>query len=226
MRRIARISAPKSSSGSIGCARSAPRKYLAWLEERAKKEPFEVIGCEIKADIELDGIEFRGYIDRVDRDERSGRVTVFDYKTGAIAESAAEYRRAINDDSEFQLSYYYWAQTLAGETVRSIALVPLREAHVDVAPIELEIVPSGPPVKNDNATRGVIPVIELERARTAMVELGRMLASGTIEHFPATDDPSSCRYCVYAPRAARSRPTIRWPSRDDHHRQTRQRKNT
>ena len=187
-------------------AQRTAKKYLAWLQERARKEPFEVIGCEIKADIELDGVEFRGYIDRVDRDERSGRVTVFDYKTGSIAESAAEYRRAINDDSEFQLSYYYWAQTLAGETVRSIALVPLREAHVEVAPIELEIVPSGPPVKNDSATRGVIPVIELERARTKMVELGRMLASGTIEHFPATDDPSSCRYCVYAP-SCREKPT-------------------
>ena len=187
-------------------AQRTAKKYLAWLQERARKEPFEVIGTEIKADIELDGLEFRGYIDRVDRDERSGRVTVFDYKTGSIAESAAEYRRAINNDSEFQLSYYYWAQTMAGETVRSIALVPLREAHLDVAPIELEIVPSGPPVKNDSATRGVIPVIELERARTAMVELGRMLASGTIEHFPPTDDPSSCRYCVYAP-SCREKPT-------------------
>ena len=180
-------------------AQRTAKKYLAWLQERAQKEPFEVIGCEIKADIALDGVEFRGYIDRVDRDERSGRVTVFDYKTGSIAESAAEYRRAINDDSEFQLSYYYWAQTQAGETVRSLALVPLREAHLEVKPIELEIVPSGPPVKYDGAARGVIPVIELERARTAMVGLGRKLASGTIEHFPATDDPSSCRYCVYAP---------------------------
>ena len=187
-------------------AQRTAKKYLAWLQARAQKEPFEVIGCEIKADIELDGIEFRGYIDRVDRDQRSGRVTVFDYKTGSIAESAAEYRRAINDDSEFQLSYYYWAQTLAGETVRSIALVPLREAHVDVAPIELEIVPSGPPVKNDSAARGVIPVIELERARTTMVALGRKLASGTIEHFQPTDDPSACRYCVYAP-SCREKPT-------------------
>ncbi|MGH7715571.1 MAG: RecB family exonuclease [Vulcanimicrobiaceae bacterium] len=187
-------------------AQRTAKKYLAWLQERAQKEPFEVIGCEITADIELDGLEFRGYIDRVDRDVRSGRVTVFDYKTGSIAESAAEYRRAINDDSEFQLSYYYWAQTMAGETVRSIALVPLREAHLDVNPIELEVVPSAPPVKNDGATRGVIPVIELERARTAMVDLGRKLASGTIQHFPATDDPSSCRYCVYAP-SCREKPT-------------------
>jgi RecB family exonuclease len=187
-------------------AQRTAKKYLAWLHERAQKEPFEVVGCELKADIELDGIEFRGYIDRVDRDVRSGRVTVFDYKTGSIAESAAEYRRAINDDSEFQLSYYYWARTMAGETVRSLALVPLREAHLDVNPIELEIVPSGPPVKNDGATRGVIPVIELERARTAMVELARKLASGTIQHFPPTDDPSSCRYCVYAP-SCREKPT-------------------
>ena len=85
-------------------AQRTAKKYLTWLHERAQKEPFEVVGCELKADIELDGIEFRGYIDRVDRDVRSGRVTVFDYKTGSIAESAAEYRRAINDDSEFQLS--------------------------------------------------------------------------------------------------------------------------
>lgn len=181
-------------------ARRTAKKYLAWLQERAKKEPFEVIGCEIKADIELDGVEFRGYIDRVDRDQQSGRVTVFDYKTGSIATSAAEYRKMINDNDEFQLSYYYWAQTQAGETVRSLALVPLRESHLDVAPVELEIVPSAPPVKvSDSSTRGVIPVIELERARTAMVELARALSSGSIEHFPATDDPYPCRYCVYAP---------------------------
>ena len=188
-------------------AQRTAKKYLAWLQERAGKEPFEVIGCEIKADIELDGIEFRGYIDRVDRDKQSGRVTVFDYKTGSIAGSAAEYRKNINDQKEFQLPYYYWAQTLAGETVRSLALVPLREAHLDVAPIELEIVPAAPPVRTrDEATRGVIPVIELERARTAMVETARMLSSGAVEHFSATDDPSTCRYCVYAP-SCREKPS-------------------
>jgi RecB family exonuclease len=187
-------------------AQRTARKYLTWLHERAAKEPFEVIGCELKADINLDGVDFRGYIDRVDRDKRSGRVTVFDYKTGSIAESAAEYRKKINDRKEFQLPYYYWAQTLSGETVRSLALVPLREAHLDIAPIELDVVPSAAPSKaTDESPRGVISLIELERARTAMVELGRKLSATTDARFEATRDPAPCRYCVYAP-ACRERP--------------------
>ncbi|MBV8601029.1 MAG: PD-(D/E)XK nuclease family protein, partial [Candidatus Eremiobacteraeota bacterium] len=184
-------------------AHRTAKKYLAWLRARAAKEPFEVIGCEIEADVTLDGVEFRGYIDRVDRDQRSGRVTVFDYKTGSIASSALEYRTKINDGREFQLPYYYWAQTVAGETVRSLALIPLRDAHLEVDPIELEIVPTAAPPGRSrserDATRGVISIDELERARTAMVEISRRLASGTIEQFEATDDPFSCRYCVYAP---------------------------
>ena len=188
-------------------AQRTAKKYLAWLTERAVKQPFDVVGCEIKADMNLDGIEFRGYIDRVDRDRKTGRVTVFDYKTGSIAESAAEYRKDVNDRKEFQLPYYYWAQTLAGETVRSLALVPLREAHLDVTPIELEVVPAAPPSRGrDDATRGVIPQIELERARTAMVETARMLSSATTLHFEPTTDPYSCRYCVYAP-SCREKPS-------------------
>ena len=188
-------------------AQRTAKKYLAWLAERAAREPFEVVGCEIKADITIDGIEFRGYIDRVDRDKRTGRVTVFDYKTGSIAGSAAEYRKDVNDGKEFQLPYYYWAQTLAGETVQSLALVPLREAHLDVTPIELEVVPAAPPSRGrDDATRGVIPQIELERARTAMVETARALSSATTLHFAPTKDPSSCRYCVYAP-SCREKPS-------------------
>lgn len=188
-------------------AQRTAKKYLAWLAARAQREPFEVVGCETKADITIDGVEFRGFIDRIDRDKKTGRVTVFDYKTGSIAESAAEYRRNINDRKEFQLPYYYWAQTLAGETVRSLALVPLREAHLDVTPIELEVVPSAPPSRGrDDAARGVIPQIELERARTAMVETARMLSSATTLHFEPTTDPSSCRYCVYAP-SCREKPS-------------------
>ncbi|MGH7329158.1 MAG: RecB family exonuclease, partial [Polyangiaceae bacterium] len=182
-------------------AQRTAKKYLAWLRNRAEREPFEVIGCEIKADMNLDGVEFRGFIDRVDRDTKTGRVTVFDYKTGSIADSAAEYRKKINDRREFQLPYYYWARTLAGDTVRSLALVPLREAHLDVQPIELEVVPTTPPASRgrDDARRGVIGAIDLERARTAMVDIARMLAAGTTPRFEPTKDPSSCRYCVYAP---------------------------
>jgi hypothetical protein len=188
-------------------AQRTARKYLSWLRERATKEPFDVVGCELSADLSLEGFEFRGYIDRIDRDRRSGRVTVFDYKTGAIATSAAEYRQKINDGYEFQLPYYYWAQTMAGETVRSLALIPLRDAHLDVDPIELEIVPIAVPPGRGNreATRGVISVDELERARTAMVDICRTLSSGAIERFPPTADPASCRYCVYAP-ACREKP--------------------
>jgi RecB family exonuclease len=190
-------------------AQRTARRYLTWLSARAKREPFEVVGCEIEANVDMDGVEFVGYIDRVDREPRSGRVTVIDYKTGSIAQSAAEYRAKINAGREFQLPYYYWAQTAAGETVRSIALVPLRESHLEVDPIELEIVPAHVPAPSGRAareaTRGAIPVTEMEKSRGKMIELSHLLASGTLERFPATTDPTACRYCVYAP-SCRERP--------------------
>ena len=185
-------------------ARRTAKKYLAWLLERARRAPFEVIGRETQADVELGGHRFVGYIDRLDRDDRTGTVTVVDYKTGSIATSAEEYLAEVRAFREFQLPFYYWARTAAGDVVTRLALVPLKDALLDVAPVELEVVTTSRAPRSRGAL-GEIAVGELERARERMIALAGELASGTLAAFPATDDPDACRYCAYAD-ACRERP--------------------
>jgi RecB family exonuclease len=185
-------------------ARRTAKKYLSWLLERARRAPFEVIGCETATDVELGGHRFVGYIDRLDRDDRTGTVTVVDYKTGAIATSAQEYLAEVRAFAEFQLPFYYWARTAAGDVVSRLALIPLKDALLDVEPVELEVVRNSRP-PNSRGTSGEIAVDELERARDRMIALASELDGGTIASFPATDDPEACRYCAYA-GACRERP--------------------
>jgi RecB family exonuclease len=192
-------------------ARRTAKKYLAWLLERARRAPFEVIGCETATEVELGAHHFVGYIDRLDRDDRTGTVTVVDYKTGSIATSAEEYVAEVRAFREFQLPFYYWARTAAGDVVSRLALVPLKDSLLDVAPVELEVVTrarndagEGRSWRNKAAT-GEITVGELERAREQMIALASELAAGTLTTFPATDDPDACRYCAYA-EACRERP--------------------
>jgi RecB family exonuclease len=185
-------------------ARRTAKKYLAWLLERARRAPFAVIGCETQADVELGGHHFVGYIDRLDRDDRTGTVTVVDYKTGSIATSAEEYLAEVRAFREFQLPFYYWARTAAGDVVTRLALVPLKDALLDIAPVELEVV-NASRATNAQGARGEIGLGELERARARMIALATELAGGTLAVFPATDDPSACRYCAYA-QACRERP--------------------
>ncbi|MBD5656577.1 MAG: PD-(D/E)XK nuclease family protein, partial [Candidatus Eremiobacteraeota bacterium] len=76
-------------------AKRTGRRYLAWFLERARRHPFAVIGTETSVELELDGYTFIGFIDRLDRDDLTGAVTVVDYKTGSIAESARHYRENV-----------------------------------------------------------------------------------------------------------------------------------
>ena len=197
-------------------ARRTAKKYLSWLLERARRAPFEVIGCETEAEVELGSHRFVGFIDRLDRDDRTGSVTVVDYKTGSIATSADEYLAEVRAFREFQLPFYYWARTAAGDVVSRLALVPLKDALLDVAPVELEVVTRPRPstssgqagegrASRSKGTTGEIAIAELERARERMIALASELAGGTLSAFPATDDPEACRYCAYA-EACRERP--------------------
>ena len=185
-------------------ARRTAKKYLAWLLERARRAPFEVIGRETQADVELGGHRFIGYIDRLDRDDRTGTVTVVDYKTGSIATSAEEYLAEVRAFREFQLPFYYWARTAAGDVVTRLALVPLKDALLDVAPVELDVVTTSRAPRS-RGPLGEIAVAELERARERMIALAGELAGGSLTAFPATEDPDACRYCAYAD-ACRERP--------------------
>ena len=191
-------------------ARRTGKRYVNWLLERARRAPFTVIGCEVATELDLDGQAFVGFIDRLDRDDRTGNVTVIDYKTGSIAGNASEYRSDVAAFREFQLPFYYWARTAAGDRVTRLALVPLKDALIDVAPIELEITAGERPQNGgwrNAGPIGTISVPELERARAKMIEYAQLLASGTLASYPATDDPDACRFCAYQD-GCRERPLV------------------
>jgi len=189
-------------------AKRTGRRYLAWLVERTRAQPFEIIGTEATIELDLAGYTFIGYIDRLDRDDATGAVTVIDYKTGSIAETAATYRENVANFVDFQLPLYYWARTAVGDRVTRLALVPLKDASQDVRPIELEVVQTATPRSYGESPFGTIGIDELERARTKMIEIAAHLADGPIERFPVTDDPDACSYCAYKV-ACRDRPLPR-----------------
>jgi len=184
--------------------RTAPR-YLDWFIRRSQEEPFSVIGTEAEALLQLEGYDFIGYIDRLDRADATGHVTVIDYKTGSIAASAAEHRTKIADFLDFQLPFYYWVRTAQGDRVTRLALVPLKDATMDVQPIELEIIPLAAPRSKKDIPIGVVGIDELERARSKMIDLARTLADDPIKHFKAANDPEACVWCSYQ-NACRDRP--------------------
>ncbi len=186
-------------------ARRTGRRYIAWFLARSRSAPFEVVGTETEAKLQLDGYDFIGYIDRLDRDDRTGGITVVDYKTGSIAQSAREYRRNVSEFVDFQLPFYYWARTAAGERVTRLALIPLKDASRDVEPVELEVVPVAASSTSFDDPRGTIGIDELTRARAKMIEHARRLTDGTIDHFGVTRDPETCGFCPYA-NACRDRP--------------------
>jgi len=189
-------------------AKRTGRRYLAWFLERSGKAPFTVIGTEANVELELDGYTFIGYIDRLDRDDATGAVSVVDYKTGNIAESAEEYREKVAHFRDFQLPFYYWARTAAGDRVTRLSLVPLKDASREVRPVELEVVPVAAPRAYGDAPLGTIGIDELERARAKMIEIAAALADGPIDRFAVTNDPDACGYCAYK-TACRQRPLPR-----------------
>lgn len=184
-------------------AQRTAQRYIDWLIAQAKREPFTVIGRELATELDLEGYQFIGYIDRVDRADRTGEIAIIDYKTGSIATTAAEYREKVRAFREFQLPFYYWAQREAGETVSRLALIPLKDALLDVRPIALEVVPfERGDVKRDASPTGTISLVDLERARARMIEICRSLTSATIASFDVATDASACTYCAYASACA------------------------
>jgi RecB family exonuclease len=166
-------------------AQRTARRYADWLIAEARRSPFTVIGRETPANLDLGGFPFVGFIDRLDRDDATGDVSIFDYKTGSIAATAAEYREKIRQFRDFQLPFYYWARVAAGDRVWRIALIPLKDDLADVQPVALEV-------------GSTITLGELEQARARMIEICADLSSNELTHFPVTRDPSVCAFCAYA----------------------------
>jgi RecB family exonuclease len=165
-------------------AQRTAQRYVDWFLAQEQDAPFEVLGREVSAELDLDGRAFVGFIDRLDRDERTGDIGVVDYKTGSIATSAAEYCEKVRRFRDFQLPFYYWARTAAGDRVTKLVLIPLKDALLDVRPVVLEV---GKTIKLD----------DLKRSRQKMIELSAVLASGEIRRFEPTDNAAACTYCAY-----------------------------
>lgn len=69
---------------AFGSIRKMAEAIIEAERDRARQEPFTVIGCEVKTDdmhVKIGGLEVHGTIDRLDRDNRSGLIHVIDYKT-------------------------------------------------------------------------------------------------------------------------------------------------
>jgi RecB family exonuclease len=165
-------------------AQRTAQRYVDWLLAQELEAPFEVLGREVSAELDLDGRAFVGFIDRLDRDERTGDIGVVDYKTGSIATTAAEYGEKVRRFRDFQLPFYYWARTAAGDRVTKLVLIPLKDALLDVRPVVLEV---GKTIK----------LADLERSRERMIELSTLLASGEIRRFEPTENATACTYCAY-----------------------------
>jgi len=179
-------------------AQRTAQRYVTWLVAKAKRAPFTIVGRELHAAMKVEGYDFIGFIDRLDRDDATGNVAIVDYKTGAIAQSAAEYREKVRTFHDFQLPFYYWAREAEGDRVATLSLIPLKDASSDVRPIELEVVPvAREESRRSGAPTGTIGIADLERARVKMGELCRILSDGSLTAFPATDDPAACIYCAY-----------------------------
>jgi RecB family exonuclease len=174
-------------------AQRTAQRYIDWLLVQELEAPFEVLGREVSAELDLDGRAFVGFIDRLDREERTGNVGVVDYKTGSIATSAAEYCEKVRRFRDFQLPFYYWARTAAGDRVSKLVLIPLKDALLDVRPVVLEV---GKTIKLD----------DLERSREKMIELSTLLASGEIRRFETTKNAAACTYCAYQTACANKPP--------------------
>lgn len=174
-------------------ARRTAQRYLTWLVAEAQRSPFTVIGRELSAELDLEGFAFIGFIDRLDRDDGTGNVSVVDYKTGTIATSAAEYRDLVRDYEDFQLPFYYWARRNAGDRVTRLVLLPLKDALLDVRPVSVEVGES-------------ITIAELERARRRMIEICTMLTSDEPRSFEVATDPDACTFCAYVFACARRPP--------------------
>lgn len=175
-------------------AQRTAQRYVDWLLVQEREAPFEVLGREVPAEVDMGGRAFVGYIDRLDRDQRSGGSSVVDYKTGSIATSSAEYADKVRRFRDFQLPFYYWARTAEGDNVTKLVLIPLKDALLDVRPVVLEV-------------GKTIAVNELEKSRTRMIELATQLASGEVAAFEPTTNPAACTFCAYE-RSCNGKP---WP---------------
>ena len=86
--------------------RERGEQLLTQLAERVLSEQSQIVGLEQEIDVDLDGISWRGRIDRIDRTE-NGTLRVVDYKTSKNPMTKKEAAAAL------QLGFYLWAIHMA-----------------------------------------------------------------------------------------------------------------
>src|SRR5690606_33528576 len=101
-------------------------RQRAWATVEAYfscQEPGEVepVARELEVQVELDGVPFRGFIDLVERDPRSGQVVVSDYKTGAPPPRGKPWSADREREKLWQPQWYAAALPALGELVPSHA---------------------------------------------------------------------------------------------------------
>ena len=87
-------------------AQRTAQRYVDWLLAQEKEAPFEVLGREVPAELDLEGRPFVGYIDRLDRDVALRRRSASSIiRPEASPTSAAEYREQVRRFRDFQLPF-------------------------------------------------------------------------------------------------------------------------
>lgn len=114
--------------------RRLQRLMEAWLQfEASRQAPFAVDGCEREIIQNIEGLEVRLLIDRIDALD-DGRLVVIDYKTGAIP----DYRNWVEPRmTEPQLPIYA-ALALSGETVAAICFASVKRVEQSFSGIAAE----------------------------------------------------------------------------------------
>lgn len=190
-------------------ARRMAEQYVRWLCAEAKRSPMEIAAVEVFERRRLGEHDFIGYIDRIDRPEGGGAITIYDYKTGRIDDDAAEYLEKVRSGDEAQLALYYAMRKAAGDEIKRIALVSIRDPRDEVWILALDLIASGEePRPRIDREAGVVSVscspADLDASLEALLRRCDVLTKEGISHFAPGADPP-CGFCEYA-QACRERP--------------------
>lgn len=190
-------------------ARRMAEQYVRWLATESARAPMEIVHVELQRRLQRDGYEFVGYIDRIDRPVGGGPVTIYDYKTGRIAEDASEYLDDVRKGAEAQLALYYAMWQPTGEPIERVALVSLHDPRDEVWMLSLDLVTEAHAADasaelSSGIAHAACTPADLDRSFKALVERCDLLTKHGVEHFAPGDDPP-CAHCVYN-IACRERP--------------------
>jgi len=190
-------------------ARSVAAHYARWLRAEADDQPMRVEAVESLQRWSMRGHEFVGFIDRIDRPLDGGPITIYDYKTGRIAEDPQEYIEQIQRGEEAQLALYYAVRRQRGDQVGRLALVSLRDPRDRVWVLALDHAGEDGVAEverqpRSGVLRSTFTDADIEASIAALTARADMLTQRGLAHFPAGVDPP-CAHCAYL-RACRDRP--------------------